>query len=73
MSQQCFILYRDDVATKGPLSLPRRPRRLRQEARVATGAWLRPRNFESRQEICCVAIGFDGVMSGHSNSMSRHS
>ena len=31
MSPQCFILCRDDVMIKGPLS---RPRRLRQEVRV---------------------------------------
>ena len=49
MSRQCFILCRDYVAIEGPLSPPR------QEVRVAIGAWLRPRNFGSRQKICCVA------------------
>ena len=60
MSRQCFILCHDDVAIEGPLSQPRQPR---QEARVATEACLRPKNFESQQEISCVAIGFDGVVS----------
>ena len=36
------------IATEGPLS---RPRWMRQEVRVATGAWLRPRNFRSRHKI----------------------
>ena len=46
--RQCFVLFRDNVATKGPLSQSRWPR---QEVRVATGAWLRPRNFRSRHKI----------------------
>ena len=45
VSPQCFILYRDDVATEGPLLRLRRPR---QEVRVAIGAWLGPRNFGLR-------------------------
>ena len=76
MSQQCFILCRDDVTTKG--------HRHDKGSLIATetaeargqgviGAWLRPRNFGSQQEIGCVAIGFDGVVSRQSNSMSRHS
>ena len=67
MSQQCFILYRDNVAIEGPLS---RLRQQRKEIGVATGVWLRPRNFGSRQKICYVATGLHGVMSRQSNSMS---
>ena len=70
MSRQCFVFYRDNIVTKGPLSWPRRSR---QEVRVATGAWLRPRNFGSGQEICRIATGFHGVVSRQRNSMSRHS
>ena len=40
-----LVLYHDDVATKVSLS---RSRRSRREVRVATGAWLRPRDFKSR-------------------------
>ena len=59
VSRQRFILCHDNVVTEGPLSRSRRPR---QEAKGAIGVWMRPRNFESRQEICCVTIGFHGVV-----------
>ena len=39
-----LVLCRDDVATEVSLS---RPRQSRREVRVATGAWLRPRDFRS--------------------------
>ena len=39
-----LVLYRDDVATEVSLS---RLRWSRQEVRVATGSWLRPRDFRS--------------------------
>ena len=45
MLRQCFVSCCDNVATEVPLSRSRRPR---QEVRVATGAWLRLRNFKSR-------------------------
>ena len=48
MSRPCFVLFLDNVTTKGPLSQSRWPR---QEVRVATGDWLRLRNFRSRQKI----------------------
>ena len=37
-----LVLYRDDVTTEVSLS---RLRQSRREVRVATGAWLRPRDF----------------------------
>ena len=43
-----LVLCRDDVATEVSLS---RSRRSRLEVRVAIGAWLRPRDFRSRQKI----------------------
>ena len=39
-----LVLCRDDVATEVSLS---RSRRSQREAKVATGAWLRPRDFRS--------------------------
>ena len=69
--RQCFVLWRDNVATKGPLSWQRRPR---QEVGVATGAWLRPRNFLvaignllccDREILCCDIVGKAGTIFCH--------
>ena len=60
MSRKCFVFCSDNVATEVPLS---RPRRLRQEVRVATRRLVKAKGFRVATEHYSVATGFHGVLS----------